>query len=107
MPDQDKVLAVEGLCPGPLGEEWPHEETRDLALALLRSLAATALAGGCGAPLVGTTEGAHSLDLSETQYTALQEVGGAVLVVVKDQRLIIARTAAATYTAYATCPGGG
>lgn len=105
--DDNKTLMMDRLRLMQSSEELPTESHRHAELALLGSLAAAALNEGCArlssAALAGIPLRAASylLDLSETQYTALQQVGGAVMVVVKDRRLIIARTAVDIYTAYA------
>jgi hypothetical protein len=107
MLDNDKILVADRLCLLQPSKELALEPGRHAELALLGSLAAAALneghrrlsaAGLAETPLRQTP---YLLDLSETQYTALQQVGGAVMVVVNDQRVIIARTAADDYTAYA------
>ncbi|MCC7261136.1 MAG: Rieske 2Fe-2S domain-containing protein [Candidatus Latescibacteria bacterium] len=114
----DNKLVALNRSPAPLTEEPSSSaRTRGSALILFGSLAAAALAAGCegqtdGNPaaisLPATTEGSCPLDLSAVQYAVLQQVGGAVMVVVDGRRLIIARTAADTYTAYtATCTHEG
>jgi hypothetical protein len=104
--DDNKILVIDTLCPLPPDERpWP-EPDRHAELALLGSLAAAAVSEGCrrlsSAVLsaVPPRRSSDLLDLSEAQYSALQEVGGAVVVVVNEQRLVIARTAADAYTAY-------
>jgi hypothetical protein len=105
--DDNKTLMMDRLRLMQSSEELSTESHRHSELALLGSLAAAALNEGCtrlsSAALAGIPLRAASclLDLSETQYTALQQVGGAVMVVVNGQRLVIARTAADIYTAYA------
>ena len=105
--DDNKTLMMDRLCLLQSSEELLPESDRHSELALLGSLAAAALNEGfsrlSSAALAGVPRRTSSylLDLSEIQYTALQQVGGAVMVVVNDQRLVIARTAAADYTAYA------
>ena len=110
----DNKLVALNRSPAPLTEEPSSSVlTRRSALILFGSLAAAVLAAGCdgqtdGNPtsisLPATTDGSYPLDLSAVQYAVLQQVGGAVMVVVGGRRLIIARTAADTYTAYtATC----
>lgn len=105
--DDNKTLTMYRLCLLQSSEEPLPEPDRHAELALLGSLAAAALAEGCrwlsSAALAGGPRRTPSylLDLSEIQYTALQQVGGAVMVVVNDQRLVIARTAAGDYTAFA------
>lgn len=107
MVDDDKILMADRLCLLQSSEELAPEPHRYTELALLGSLAAAAVNEGCtrlsSAALAGIPlqRAPYLLDLSETQYTALQQVGGAVMVVVNDQRLVIARTAAGDYTAYA------
>lgn len=115
--DDDKLVEMRRSFV-PLREKPSSPEvTRRTVLILLGGLAAAALAAGCGSassdtltgvPLTTTADGSYPLDLSAVQYAALQEVGGAVMVVVGGRRLIIARTAVDTYTAYtATCTHEG
>lgn len=104
--DDNKTLMMDRLCLLQSSEELLPESDRHAELVLLGSLAAVALTEGCSrlssAALAGVPlrTPSYLLDLSEIQYTALQQVGGAVMVVVNDQRLVIARTAADDYTAY-------
>ncbi|MBI2503383.1 MAG: hypothetical protein HYW07_09170 [Candidatus Latescibacteria bacterium] len=107
--DEDKTLMMDRLRLVEPSEGLPTEPRRRAELALLGGLATAVLNEGRGQvrfaalaedSLRGATEGSCLLDLSEAQYMALQQVGGAVMVVVKDQRLIIARTTADAYTAY-------
>ncbi len=104
--EDNKTSRMEVLRLTQSSEGLPPEPYRGAERALLGSLAAAALNEGhhrlSSAALAKTPlrQTPYLLDLSEIQYTALQQVGGAVMVVVNDQRLIIARTAAGDYTAY-------